>query len=118
MENIEGTDYPGTTGRRRAGDSSRGAAQIGLLVRSTRGRDRGRCYLVVEIESETIVRVADGDLRRVESPKRKNTRHIKSCGVIAGEIQDKALDGKRVTNADVRKELKSLLEKLESEIYP
>lgn len=49
MENIEGTDYPGTTGRRQPGDGSRGRVQIGLLVRSTRGRDRGRYYLVVEI---------------------------------------------------------------------
>lgn len=118
MENIEGTDYPGTTGRRQPGDGSRGRVQIGLLVRSTRGRDRGRYYLVVGMESETKVRVADGDLRRVESPKRKNIRHIKSCGLIAGEVHDKALGGKRVTNADVRRELKSLLEKLESEIYP
>ncbi len=117
MEIIEGTDNPGTTGRR-SGDSSRAGMQIGLLVQSCQGRDRGRYYLVVGIESETIVRVADGDLRRVESPKRKNIRHIKSCGVIAGEVRDKALDGKRITNADVRKELKSLLEKLESEIYP
>ena len=70
MENIEGTDYPGTTGRRQPGDGSRGRVQIGLLVRSTRGRDRGRYYLVVGMESETKVRVADGDLRRVESPKR------------------------------------------------
>ena len=56
-----------------AGDGSRGRVQIGLLVRSTRGRDRGRYYLVVGMESETKVRVADGDLRRVESPKRKTS---------------------------------------------
>ena len=117
MEIIEGTDNPGTKSRR-SSDSSMVGAQIGLLVKSRQGRDKGRYYLVVGIESETIVRVADGDLRRVESPKRKNIRHIKSCGLIASEIQEKAIDGKRITNADVRKGLKSLLEELESEIYP
>lgn len=118
MENIEGTEHPGTNGRLRPSNDSRGTAEIGLLVRSTQGRDRGRYYLVVGVESEIKVRVADGELRKVESPKRKNIRHLKSCDVIAGEVHDKALDAKRVTNADVRKELKSLVEKLESENLP
>ncbi|OPZ73652.1 MAG: hypothetical protein BWY80_00885 [Firmicutes bacterium ADurb.Bin456] len=115
---MEGTEHPGTTGRLRPSSDSRGAVQIGLLVRSTQGRDSGRYYLVVGVESDTKVRVADGELRKVETPKRKNIRHLKSCGLIAGEVRDKALDAKRVTNNDVRKELKSLVEKLESEILP
>ena len=112
MEFIEDADYLGIIGRRPPENDDRGPAQIGLLVRSNRGRDSGRDYLVVGVENETIVRVADGEGRRVEIPKRKNIRHLRSCHVIAGEVYDKALDGKRVTNADVRKELKSLVEKL------
>jgi len=86
--------------------------QIGRLVCSVQGRDSGRFYLVVEIESESRIRVADGEGRKVERPKRKNVKHLKFYDVIAGEVIDKAQNGKRVTNADVRKELKSLVENL------
>ena len=84
--------------------------QIGHLVSSIQGRDAGRFYLVVEIESEARVKVADGEGRKVESPKRKNIRHLRFYNVVAGEVTDKSQSGKRVTNAVVRKELKSLVE--------
>lgn len=86
--------------------------QIGHLVCSIQGRDSGRFYLVVEIEDGSRVRVADGEGRKVDNPKRKNVKHLKFYDVIAGEVTDKAQNGKRVTNADVRKELKSLVENL------
>lgn len=87
--------------------------QIGRLVCSMKGRDRGRFYLVVGIEDESRVRVADGDVRKVENPKRKNVKHLKFYDIIAGEVADKNLNGRRIANADVRKELKSLVENVE-----
>lgn len=103
---LEKTDY------RQPTTDYRNAAQIGRLVCSVKGRDSGRFYLVVEIEDESRVRVADGEGRKVENPKRKNVKHLKFYDFIAGEVIDKAQNGKRVTNADVRKELKSLVENL------
>lgn len=84
--------------------------QVGRLVSSTKGRDKGRFYLVVDIEGETRVRVADGEGRKVDNPKRKNVRHLKFYDVIAEELANKARSEKRITSADVRKELKSLIE--------
>ncbi len=84
--------------------------RIGHLVSSIQGRDSGRYYLVVEIESESRVRVADGAGRKVESPKRKNVKHLKFYDLVAGEVMEKMLRGRRINNADVRKELKSLVE--------
>jgi len=96
------------TGWRQPAAGARNAAQIGHLVSSIKGRDRGKFYLVVGIESQSMVRVADGEARKVENPKRKNIKHLNFFEVIAGEVSDKALSGKRITNADIRKELKSL----------
>ncbi|OPY59722.1 MAG: hypothetical protein A4E55_00071 [Pelotomaculum sp. PtaU1.Bin035] len=87
---------------------SRDAVKVGHLVCSIKGRDKEKLYLVVGLESPSRVRVADGEGRKVENPKRKNVNHLKFTGLIAGEVADKALVGKRITNADVRKELKSL----------
>jgi len=93
---------------------SENAVRIGQLVSSIQGRDSGRFYLVAEIESETMVRVADGEGRKIENLKRKNIKHLKLYDAVAGYLLEKAEKGKKVTNADVRKELKSLVSQLPS----
>ncbi|MDF9407563.1 MAG: hypothetical protein A4E52_00679 [Pelotomaculum sp. PtaB.Bin013] len=89
---------------------NRNALQVGCLVSSTKGRDRGRFYLVIGCENlSSRVRLADGEGRKVENPKFKNIKHLNIYEVIAGEVSSKAENGKRITNADIRKELKSLV---------
>jgi len=91
---------------------SENVVQIGRLVCSMQGRDSGSFYLVVGSENETKLLLADGKGRKVDNPKRKNVKHLKFYDMIAGEVFDKAINGKRITNADVRKELKSLIEQV------
>jgi ribosomal protein L14E/L6E/L27E len=91
---------------------SENAVRIGQLVSSIQGRDSGMFYLVVQIENESRVRVADGEGRKVEKPKSKNIKHLKFYDIFSGNIFDKAQIGKRVTSEDVRKELKSLVSQL------
>lgn len=91
---------------------SENLVQIGRLVCSMQGRDSGRYYLVVGSVNETRVQLADGEVRKVDNPKIKNVKHLKFYDMIAGEVYDKAINGKRITNADVRKELKSLIEQI------
>jgi len=88
----------------------RAAGQTGRLVCSARGRDRGRYYLVIGSDKTARVKVADGVIRKVENPKLKNVRHLYYYDVIAEGMRAKAESGKRVTNVDLRRELKSLLE--------
>lgn len=86
--------------------------QVGSLVCSLQGRDNGRFYLVVGIESSCMVRVADGERRKVDNPKRKNLKHLKVYDVVATLLVEKAQIGKRITDADVQKSIKSLVESL------
>jgi large subunit ribosomal protein L14e len=88
------------------------AVRIGQLVSSIQGRDKGLFYLVVQVETESRVRVADGEGRKVEKSKRKNIKHLIFYEIVAGIVFDKAQFGKRVTNEDVREELKSLVSQL------
>jgi len=92
---------------------SNDSIQIGRLVCSVQGRDSGRFYLVVGIESGSRVRLADGEGRKVEKPKLKNIRHLKIYDVMAGEVLNKSQSAKKITNAVVRKELKSLVDNLD-----
>ncbi|AVX21785.1 MAG: RNA-binding protein [Bacillota bacterium] len=82
--------------------------QIGQLVYSRAGRDQGRPFLVWDYLSDTMVAVVDGDLRKVESPKKKNIKHLKAMPAIAEEIARKKLAGVRIFNHEVRKALKDL----------
>lgn len=52
---------------------NKNSSQIG---KSLAGRDKGRYYAVIE-KQEKYVLVADGKLHKLESPKRKNEKHIK-----------------------------------------
>ncbi len=49
--------------------------QVGSVVRSTAGRDKGHLFVVVGRQG-TKVLVADGRRRTVNRPKRKNLRHV------------------------------------------
>lgn len=91
---------------------SENEVRIGQLVSSLQGRDSGMFYLLMQIENESRVLVADGEGRKVEKPKRKNIKHLKFYDIVAKNIFAKAQIGKRVTNEDVRKELKSLVSQL------
>lgn len=54
--------------------------RIGDLVISKSGRDKGRKLVVTGITDENYVLIADGDLRKVENPKRKKLKHLQYAG--------------------------------------
>ena len=47
----------------------------GQLVRSKAGRDKTRTLAVLAVEGQMLL-LADGDLRKVENPKRKKMQHV------------------------------------------
>lgn len=47
----------------------------GKVVRATSGRDAGGYYIVVGSKNDRIL-IADGKRRKLETPKRKNCRHL------------------------------------------
>lgn len=88
----------------------REAVKTGHLVRSAMGRDRGRFYLVINGSDLSRVQVADGEVRKVENPKHKKIKHLHVYNVVADVLSTKAESGKRITNEDIRQELKSLMQ--------
>jgi len=75
----------------------------GELVVSKAGRDAGRKFIVVKILDENYVLISDGDLRKIEKPKKKKIKHIESCGIIIDSIKENLENNNRVINADIRK---------------
>ncbi|MGI6405983.1 MAG: RNA-binding protein [Syntrophaceticus sp.] len=92
--------------------------KLGQLVRSKRGRDRGKYYLVIEIINDNFVYLVDGEKRRMDNPKQKNIKHLKVYPAVAGDIVQKWEAGKNPGNNEVRRvitEFKQLMLDRESE---
>ncbi len=60
---------------------------VGLAL-STAGHDRGRLYLVLGEDGDRLL-LADGKLRKLSSPKRKNRRHVMFLPGLAEAVSGK-----------------------------
>ncbi len=85
--------------------------QIADLVVSVSGRDKDRIFMVVDIPEPDYVLIADGGLRKLEKPKKKKIKHLKPSQYTANErILEKIRQGKKITNAELRKTLRALID--------
>ncbi|MDX9916382.1 MAG: KOW domain-containing RNA-binding protein [Gudongella sp.] len=76
---------------------------IGQVVKSRAGRDKGRIFLVYQIVDEHFVRVIDGDLRKLDSPKKKKIKHLIIFNTVLPEFKEKIENGVKINNSYVRK---------------
>lgn len=81
---------------------------VGQYVKSKAGRDKGRIFLVLEIIDQNYVLIADGDLRRLEKPKRKKIKHLLPLDIDYSEILGKIDSGKKMTNLMIRREIEKI----------
>ena len=89
--------------------------QVGDLVISLTGRDREKCFLVVEI-ANTRVKMIDGKTHKIDSPKTKNIKHIKLiCTAGLYELVENIKQGKIVSNRKVYKLINAKNQKLQED---
>lgn len=74
------------------------------IVLSLTGRDKGQLMLVVAEEGEFLL-LANGRVRRAESPKRKRRKHVSHQGACDARTRSKLLETGRLTNSEIRKAL-------------
>lgn len=75
--------------------------ELGQVVYSIAGRDSKRHFVVVEIVSDTEVKIADGDLRRIRSAKLKKTKHLHSTGDVLEKIANKLKSEAQIFDAEL-----------------
>lgn len=78
--------------------------EIGHVVRSAAGHDRGGLFLVVGIDGEYLL-LADGKARRTEKPKRKKRKHVRFEGASASAAALRLRKGERAGNNEIRRAL-------------
>lgn len=81
---------------------------LGQVVHSRAGRDKDRYFIIVGIINSDYVLISDGDLRKIEKPKKKKVKHLVVHDSIAYEIKEKLEAGLRISNSDIKKILMSL----------
>ncbi|MCR5502561.1 MAG: KOW domain-containing RNA-binding protein [Lachnospiraceae bacterium] len=74
---------------------------------STAGHDKGTYYAVIGEEADAV-RVADGRLKTLEKPKRKNRKHVR--------LFEKNIEGEAVrNNADIIRMIREIKRKKDSD---
>ena len=85
--------------------------QIADLVVSLSGRDKNRVFMVTEVLDSNYVLIADGMLRKLEKPKKKKIKHLEKSQVVLNErLLQKISEGKKITNAELRKAIRTLID--------
>lgn len=81
--------------------------QIGAVVLSVMGRDSGRFYVVVGLEGDNYVYIADGETRLLAKPKLKKLKHLRYNGENLESIGLKLVEGRQVFDAEIRSALRA-----------
>jgi len=79
--------------------------EIGQFVKSKAGRDKDRIFIIIEIVDEQFVKIADGDIRKLEKPKIKKVKHLIKLKFFSEDLHEKIGSEKKITNAMLRKEV-------------
>lgn len=82
------------------------------LAKSKSGHDRGHYYVIVK-EEEECVYVADGILKKLERPKKKNRKHIQIIKSIPDEVEELLSEDKVVRDLEIKRALKTYMKKNE-----
>lgn len=81
---------------------------VGRVVYSNAGRDKGIKLIIIDVIDEEYVNIADGNLRKVEKPKKKKIKHLNITDIISVEIKKSILSGAKVSNSKIKKFLQSV----------
>lgn len=89
--------------------------ESGDLVLSLMGRDKGYCFLVLNVEND-FANIVDGKVHKIQKPKRKNVKHIKT--ILTAKYKsyaDKIKLGLAVGNKRLYQLIKAEQEKLQED---
>lgn len=102
-------DTAGTAAERPAasgagkGRANFGQEALGRLVRSTAGHDKDTFLVIVGVDDEEHVLLADGKLRTIEKPKRKKLKHVRVLEAFSEALNAKLVSNGLIQNAELRK---------------
>lgn len=88
---------------------------VGRVVLSKQGHDKGRWFAIVGLVDEKHVLIADGQTRKLEKPKKKQVKHLRPKPARLAEVAQRLLEGKTVLDSELRKALKAFADEEEKQ---
>ena len=76
---------------------------VGQVVKSRAGRDKGNIFLVWSILDDAHVLIVDGDIRKLDNPKKKKVKHLTVYNTVLEELEYKQKNNIKINNAYIRK---------------
>lgn len=77
--------------------------KIGQIVKSKAGRDKGKIFTIYQVIDEAYVLVVDGDIRKLNTPKRKKVKHLIIYNTVLTEFAEMLQCNENLNDAFVRK---------------
>lgn len=81
---------------------------VGSVAISKAGRDKNKIFIIIGQEDDDYCLIADGRLRRIETPKRKKRKHLYITAYFIDDICKKIRSGEKISNAEFRKIISGL----------
>lgn len=91
-------------------DLQEGALETGDMVFVRRGKNKGKFFVVVGIESETRVFIADGSSYFVGKPKKKNVKHLQRTLKNLEDVAGRVAGGKPLDNGWLVQKVSAILD--------
>lgn len=85
---------------------------IGQVVKSRAGRDEGNIFLVLKVLDDKHVLIVDGDVRKLDKPKKKKIKHLIVYNTVLPELKYRLDNNLELNDAYIRK----LLEPFKSNV--
>ena len=84
---------------------------MGKLAISRAGHDKNHLYVIVR-EEEEYVFLADGKLKTVEKPKKKNRKHIQIIQSLPISIKNMLTDMETVRDPEIKRAIRLYMKEL------
>ncbi len=91
-------------------DLQEGDLETGDVVFVRRGKNKGKFFVVVGIESETRVFIADGSSYFVAKPKKKNVKHLQRTLMNLEDVAGRVAGGKPLDNGWLMQKVSAILD--------
>lgn len=71
----------------------------------------GKAFVVISVINERFLVICDGDIRKIENPKKKNIRHLNVTSMQAYDVLEYLQKGDMPPNHIIKKNIKQLIDK-------
>lgn len=87
--------------------------EVGSLVISKAGHDKGQIYVIIKVDEEYIY-LSDGIYKTLDKLKKKKRKHIQRINYIDEQINKKIKNHEPMVNEEIKRTIKLYVDKIQA----